>query len=148
MSSSSKSEKSSEHDDSPSLTDSNEQHYKSDDDGELNVDMNKLMFGDALNDMGEEAEEGLANVGEEVAIKNLFSDRGSDEIQSPKNRISEHPLFHNDADEPFEVNSDSSDEVEAKLSLLYKIGGRKDSPDERVLCFSEVYMPDNPVRRA
>jgi hypothetical protein len=80
MSSSSKSEKSSEHDDSPSLTDSNEQHYKSDDDGELNVDMNKLMFGDALNDMGEEAEEGLANVGEEVAIKNLFSDRGSDEI--------------------------------------------------------------------
>lgn len=106
------------------------------------------MFGDALNDMGEEAEEGLANVGEEVAIKNLFSDRGSDEIQSPKNSMSDHPLFQNNADEPFDINSDSSDEVEAKLSLLYKICGQKDSPDERVLCFSEVYMPDNPVRRA
>jgi hypothetical protein len=62
--------------------------------------------------------------------------------------MSVHPLFHNDANEPFEINSDSSDEVEAKLSLLYKIGGQKDSPDEKVLCFSEVYMPDNPIRRA
>jgi len=74
--------------------------YQSDDDGELNLDFKKLFFGEALGDVGEDGDAGMALVRQEVALENLFFERDNQTTQKK-------PLPQDVA----QNSSDSGDEV-------------------------------------
>ena len=74
---------------------------------------------------------GLDIVRQEMAFESLFVDR-QEVAEKPRQGLQE--------------SSDSCEEVQTDLKVLYKVKiGKKQQ--ERVLCFTEMYMPDNPRRR-
>jgi len=79
----------------------------------------------------DDGEMGLDIVRQEMAFESLFVDR-QEVPEKPRQVLQE--------------SSDSCEEVETDLKVLYKVKFGK-TQQERVFCFTEMYMPDNPRRR-
>jgi hypothetical protein len=121
---------------SPDASESSGNKYRSDDDGELNIDFKQLFFGEALSGVEDDGDVGLDIVRQEIALENIFADRES--APARPQQPQEHRL---------QESSDSCDEVQTDLKVLYRMKAGKDSPKERVFCFTEMYMPDTQKRR-
>ena len=58
-------------------------NYRSDDEGELNIDFKALFFGEALSGVEDDGEMGLDIVRQEIALENIFADRETQHEKPP-----------------------------------------------------------------
>jgi hypothetical protein len=108
------------------MSSESDRDIKSEDEGELNLDFKALFFGEALNGVADE--QGLGILRQEVALEALFFDKPEPPKTIPARKMAE--------------SSGSEDEVETNIKPLYTIKGDGESLNERVLTFSDMYMPD------
>ena len=123
-------------------------------DDQESVNMEKVFFGDAFDNLDEDAQDGLKNISKsELKMKDLMEPEppmgvGADGREEAK--VPGAELEESDSDKESRSsshNSDPSDPVETNIDVMYTIkANAADEHDVSVLRFSRLFLPDTEKR--